>query len=79
MNKRWTFTENWESWVAGDSINPNCVLSQGQFVFLRDKGALVLASDYRPKRKAAATKVVDAPKVTKPRFAGAEKKESVDE
>jgi hypothetical protein len=80
MNERWTFTEAWESWAAGDSIYPNGVLSRSQFVILRDKGALVLASDYKPKLKAVATKAAEAPRVTKPRkLTSVAKKESVNQ
>jgi hypothetical protein len=75
MNERWTFTEPWESWVAGESIYPNGVLSRAQFVILRDAGVLVRASEYKPKIKAAkATKAT----VTRESVRVDEQKESVD-
>lgn len=90
MNDLWTFTEDWASWRAGQSVYPNAHMTSAQFRGLLDSGKLVRPAEYRPKARTSTAPtepaVADAPKVpaatvskvTRPRVTSADKKESVD-
>ena len=56
---KWTFTQPFKGWSPGDSIEPNMCLSGGEFLTLRNTGAIVQAEEYKPAPKRASVPVVE--------------------